>query len=77
MHFYYTHDGNGNQNGYNGNDSSKLSTETTYELGYSNTIGKFSFAVDIYNIRKTNMVTMRQVTPHVALNPGLASEFVF
>ena len=60
-----------------GNDTSQLSTETTYELGYSNTIGdKFSYSVDVYNIKKNNIVGMRQVTPHVAINPALlASEF--
>ena len=36
-----------------GSDTSQLSTETTYELGYSNTIGdKFSYSVDVYNIQK-------------------------
>ena len=52
---FYTHDGNGNRMDIIGSDTSKLSTETTYELGYSNTVGKFSFSVDVYNIRKTNM----------------------
>ena len=74
---FYTHDGNGNRMDIMDSDSSKLSTETTYELGYSNTVGKFSFAVDIYNIRKTNMVTARQVTPHVALDPGAAQEGMY
>ena len=74
---FYTHDGNGNRMDIMDSDSSKLSTETTYELGYSNTIGKFSFAIDIYNIRKTNMVTMRQVTPHVALDPGAAQQGMY
>ncbi|MAV13794.1 MAG: hypothetical protein CMC28_02415 [Flavobacteriaceae bacterium] len=66
---FYTHDGNGNRMDIMNADSSKLSTETTYELGYNNTLGKFSFSVDIYNIRKTNMVVAQQITPHVALDP--------
>jgi len=74
---FYTHDGNGNRMDIMDSDSSKLSTETTYELGYNNTIGKFSFAVDIYNIRKTNMVTMKQVTPHVGLDPGAAQQGMY
>ncbi len=74
---FYFHDGNGNPMDLKGNDTSQLSTETTYELGYSNTIGeKFSYSVDVYNIKKNNIVSMRQVTPHVAVNPALlASEF--
>ena len=66
---FYTHDGNGNRMDLMDSNSSKLSTETTYELGYSNTVGKFSFSVDVYNIRKTNMVVGQQITPHVALDP--------
>ncbi len=75
---FYFHNGDGTPlDGLKGNDTSKLSTETTYELGYSNNIGdNFSFSVDVYNIRKTNLVSMRQVTPNVAINPTLlASEF--
>lgn len=74
---FYFHDGNGNPMDLKGSDTSQLSTETTYELGYSNTIGdKFSYSVDVYNIKKNNIVGMRQVTPHVAINPSLlASEF--
>ena len=78
---YYTdfilHDGLGNPMDLKGSDTSQLSTETTYELGYSNTIGdKFSYSVDVYNIQKNNIVGMRQVTPHVAIDPAtLGAEF--
>ena len=74
---FYFHDGNGNPMDLKGNDTSQLSTETTYELGYSNTIGeKFSYSVDVYNIQKNNIVGMRQVTPHVAIDPAtLGAEF--
>ena len=44
-------DMNGNLMDLVDSDKSQLSTETTYEVGYSNTIGvKFSFSVDVYNI---------------------------
>ena len=76
---FILHDGLGNPMDLKGSDTSQLSTETTYELGYSNTIGdKFSYSVDVYNIQKNNIVGMRQVTPHVAIDPAtLGAEFGF
>ena len=52
-----------NDGDLSGSDKSQLSTETTYELGYSNKIGdKFSFSVDLYNIRKQNISSMKRIT---------------
>jgi iron complex outermembrane receptor protein len=60
-----------------GSDKSQLSTETTYELGYSNKIGdKFSFSVDLYNIRKQNISSVKRITPTLSLDPSkFGSEF--
>ena len=58
-------------------DKSVLSTETTYELGYSGKIGnKLSFSVDVYNIRKQNVLGTKRITPQLSLNPTtFANEF--
>ena len=62
-------DMNGNLMDLVDSDKSQLSTETTYEVGYSNTIGdKFSFSVDVYNIRKQNITSVKQITPYVGLD---------
>ena len=67
----------GNPMNMQDSDKTQLSTETTYELGYSNSIGdKFSFSVDVYNIRKQNIVAAKQITPLAGIDGAkLSSDF--
>lgn len=66
-----------NPSDLSGSDVSQLSTETTYELGYNGKIGdKFKFSVDVYNIRKQNVLGTKRITPQLSLNPtNFANEF--
>ena len=55
-------------------DLSKISTETTFEFGYSGKAGKkFSFSVDIYKTRKENFKALQIISPEAGL-PNIVAE---